>query len=84
MPKAVLITETNKASLTSAYAMEPDRLDDMVGLYLVADFAASAVTYGYLTEEALDYAFLRSGISLKNEFFEITKRLDQHDHWALT
>ena len=77
MPKAVLITETNKANLTSAYAMDVDALDEMLGLYLVADFAAEAVTYGYLTAETLEYAFVRTGNNLQNEFFEVLKRLDQ-------
>lgn len=74
MPKAVLITETNKASLTSAYAMDPEALDDLLGLYLIADFAAVAVTYGYLTAVSLDEFFVRTGITLQNEFFEVVLR----------
>lgn len=74
MPKAVKITEDNKDNITAQYKMDPGSLDDMVGLFLVADFGAEAVTYGYLTQKGLDNSFRTPGINLQNGFFEVILR----------
>lgn len=72
MAKAILISNQNKNRLTMQYNMEPDELDQVVGLYLVAGFN-SPKPDGYLTKGQLLEHFI-PGRMLENDYLEVDMR----------
>lgn len=73
MPKAIKITAANKTGIEGDYSLDDGEIDDMEGLFFVADFGSEKGTYGFLNQVALDHAFIK-GEDIQNGFFEVTRR----------
>lgn len=70
MPKAIVISEENRADLEKQYDLEIDKLKGWEGLSLVADFGGRTV-HGYLNKVAFEKSFVPTGKMLDNGYFEV-------------
>lgn len=74
MPKAIKVTQTNIVQILSKFPVDQEEVeDDYIGLYLVANFAAT-MPEGYLTAEELRRQWFTTGKKLENDWFEVLKR----------
>lgn len=74
MPKAILVTDVNQTQILGQFDIDPDELEEeMVGYYLVADFAGTMVD-GFLLGEELRLLYTTTDKKLENDWFEIIER----------
>lgn len=73
MPKAIKVTKDNKNRLVTQYNLDEDYLDDMLGMWLVADFGESEAIHGLLMDKGLNELFTTEA-KLDNDYIEIKRK----------
>lgn len=72
--KAVLISSTNRDLLASRFETALDKEDQLpIGYFLVTDFGNDE-TFEIISATNFDSLFERTGVDLKNDFFEVRLR----------
>jgi hypothetical protein len=74
MPKAVKVTKENKNHLVDQYNLDEDYLDDMLGMWLVADFGESEAIHGLLLDKGFNELFEVTDAKLANGYVEIKRK----------
>lgn len=72
--KAIKITKDNQRSLEQQYDLDPDQLDDVIGMYLIATFGENIQIEGYLTPARFTEMFQITDTKLLNDYIEVMER----------
>jgi len=75
MAKAVKVTKENKNHLVDQYNLDEDYLDDMIGMWLVADFGESEAIHGLLMDKGLNELFDITDAKLDNGYVEVRRKV---------